>query len=83
MANLIEILNSPFSANVSHKISLLNQMHNGSSSMNSQRTLEIIRGELKSDSWKECEGSHWDCRHPHMFVVLGASVSKFSPNIAD
>lgn len=43
--------------------------------MNSQRTLEIIRDELQSDSLKECEGSYWDCSHPHMFVVMGASVS--------
>lgn len=43
--------------------------------MNSQRTLEIIRDELKSDSLKECEGTYWDSRHPHLFVVMGASVS--------
>lgn len=43
--------------------------------MNSQRTLEIIRDELKSDSLKECEGTYWDGCHPHMFVVMGASVS--------
>lgn len=43
--------------------------------MNSQRTLQIIRDELQSDSLKECEGSYWDSRHPHMFVVMGASVS--------
>jgi hypothetical protein len=60
---------------VSQKVSLLNAMHNGSSSMNSQRTLEIIRDELKSDSLKECEGTYWDSRHPHLFVVMGASVS--------
>lgn len=70
------ISNSLLSARVSQKVNLLNQMHNGGTSMmNSQRTLEIIRDELKSDSLKECEGTYWDSRHPHLFVVMGASVS--------
>lgn len=53
---------------VSQKVNLLNQMHN-------QRTLEIIRGHLTSNKMVESEGTHWDNHHPHLFVVMGASVS--------
>jgi hypothetical protein len=63
----------PFS--VSHKVSLLNQLHNGTAMMNNQRTLEIIRDDLTSSSMVESEGTYWDSRHPHLFVVMGASVS--------
>lgn len=40
---------------------------------NTIRTLEIIRDDLKS--MLESEGTCWDCVHPHIFVVMGASVS--------
>lgn len=45
--------------------------------MNNQRTLEIIRDDLTSSSMVESEGTYWDSRHPHLFVVMGASVSFF------
>lgn len=41
--------------------------------LNNSRTLEIIRDDLKS--MLESEGTCWDCVHPHIFVVMGASVS--------
>lgn len=63
----------PFS--VSQKINLLNQMHCGTASMNNERTLEIIRDDLTSSVMEETEGTHWDNDHPHLFVVMGASVS--------
>jgi hypothetical protein len=65
---------------VSQKINLLNQLtrqnSNGSNSgsMNNQRTLDIIREDL--GHLVETEGTYWDSRHPHIFVVMGASVSK-------
>lgn len=62
---------------VSHKIDLLNQMHNGNDTdlMNNQRTLEIIRDDLTSSMMVDTEGTFWDNQHPHLFVVMGASVS--------
>lgn len=60
---------------VSQKINLLNQMHCGTASMNNERTLEIIRDDLTSSVMEETEGTHWDNDHPHLFVVMGASVS--------
>lgn len=43
--------------------------------MNNQRTLEIIREDLTSSNMVDTEGTFWDNRHPHLFVVMGASVS--------
>jgi hypothetical protein len=71
--SLITFLVFPFS--VSQKVNLLNQLHNGTATMNNQRTLEIIRDDLTSSSMVESEGTYWDSRHPHLFVVMGASVS--------
>lgn len=63
----------PFS--VSQKINLLNQMNSSSTAaMNNQRTLELIRDDLTSSSMVDSEGTYWDSRHPHIFVVMGASV---------
>jgi hypothetical protein len=64
----------PFS--VSQKINLLNQLHNVSGTMNNQRTLELIREDLTSSTMADSEGTCWDNQHPHLFVVMGASVSK-------
>lgn len=54
-------------------------MHNvgATAAMNNQRTLEIIRDDLTSSSMVDTEGTYWDSRHPHIFVVMGASVSWF------
>lgn len=66
---------------VSQKINLLNQLTRQSSTgsnsgvMNNQRTLDLIREDL--GHLVETEGTYWDSRHPHLFVVMGASVSKF------
>jgi hypothetical protein len=60
---------------VSHKINLLNQLHESSSTMNNQRTLDIIREDLTSSTMIDSEGTFWDRNHPHLFVVMGASVS--------
>jgi hypothetical protein len=73
---------------VSQKINLLNQLTRQSSTgsnggaMNNQRTLDLIREDL--GHLGEMEGTYWDSRHPHLFVVMGASVSeigKFSNSI--
>lgn len=61
---------------VSDKINLLNQLSTASSASNSQRTLDLIRQDLSSDSVMNSEGTYFDSRHPHLFVVFGASVSK-------
>lgn len=61
---------------VSHKIELINQLQHGTAMMNNQRTLEIIRDDLTSNSMVESEGTCWDNRHAHLFVVMGASVSQ-------
>lgn len=64
---------------VSQKINLLNQLTRQSSTgsnnggMNNQRTLDLIREDL--GHLVETEGTYWDTRHPHIFVVMGASVS--------
>jgi hypothetical protein len=51
-------------------------MQNGSNeTMDNQRTLEIIREDSKSNVMVETEGTCLDCHHPHLFVVMGASVS--------
>ena len=60
---------------VSHKVNLLNQLHESSATMNNQRTLDIIREDLTSNTMVDSEGTYWDSRHPHLFVVMGASVS--------
>lgn len=65
---------------VSQKINLLNQLTRQSSTgsnnggMNNQRTLDLIREDL--GHLVETEGTYWDSRHPHLFVVMGASVSQ-------
>lgn len=49
-------------------------MQSGTAVMNNQRTLDIIREDLMSMG-----DTCWDNKHPHIFVVMGASVSfKFS-----
>lgn len=64
---------------VSQKINLLNKLTRQSSTgsnnggMNNQRTLDLIRDDL--GHLVEAEGTYWDTRHPHIFVVMGASVS--------
>ena len=64
---------------VSQKINLLNKLTRQSSTgsnngaMNNQRTLDLIREDL--GHLVETEGTYWDTRHPHIFVVMGASVS--------
>jgi hypothetical protein len=62
---------------VSQKINLLNQLtrQNSTSSNGMNRTLDIIREDL--GHLVETEGTYWDSRHPHIFVVMGASVSFF------
>lgn len=50
-------------------------MHRGTAPMNNERTLEIIRDDLTSNVMEETEGTCWDHHHPHIFVVMGASVS--------
>jgi hypothetical protein len=58
---------------VSQKINLLNQLtRQNSNGMSNQRTLDIIREDL--GHLVETEGTYWDSRHPHIFVVMGASV---------
>lgn len=61
---------------VSHKIDLLNQLCAMDFSSTNQRTLDLIRDDLISSSIGESEGTFWDSHHPHLFVVMGASVSR-------
>lgn len=72
---LTDFLVFPFS--VSQKVNLLNQLFHSGSTMNNQRTLELIREDLTSNAMAETEGTCWDRHHAHSFTVMGASVNKF------
>lgn len=68
----ISLIVGNLSLSVSHKESLIQQLLTASE-MNNQRTLDIIREDLSSVM--DSEGStYWSNKHPHLFIVMGASV---------
>lgn len=48
---------------------------NNSVETSTEESLQYIRQSLKSDEMDHLEGTHFDRHIPHVFVILGASVS--------